>query len=55
MWLPAWPIFLSDLPIDTPGASIGTTNAETWAFFGRFSLLVRAMIRPTLAKGELVM
>ena len=51
IWLPDWPIFLSDLPIDTPGASIGTMKAETWAFLGRFSFEVRAMIRPTFAKG----
>ena len=52
---PDWPIFLSGEPRETPGAFIGTRKAETWAFLGRASLLVRAMISATSAWGALVM
>ena len=37
-----------------PGVSIGTIKAETCAFLGKASLLVRAMISATLANGALV-
>ena len=51
---PDWPIFLSGLPRETPGESIGTRKAETCAFLGSASLLVRAMISATSAWGALV-
>ena len=55
IWLPACPIFLSDLPTLMPAVSIGTIKAETCAFLGKASLLVRAMINATFANGALVM
>ena len=52
---PAWPIFLSGLPVETPGVSIGTMKALTCAFLGSASFSVRAMISATSAWGALVM